>query len=86
MVLALKLSMWNCYFSKIGLLGMTFMLSCTNELEIKLLQTLRYRVKVEASKYAKYYFLLPCMLCRSGLANNDLTVTISTHGFLYVVI
>ena len=76
MVLASKvwddLSMWNCDFSKIGPSGMTFTLSRTNELEIELLRTLRYRVKVEASEYAKYYFLLRCMLCRSGLANDDL--------------
>jgi hypothetical protein len=56
MVLALKvwddLSMWNYDFLKIGPSGMTFTLSRTNELEIKLLQTLRYRVKVEASGYA----------------------------------
>jgi len=76
MVLASKvwddLSMWNCDFSKIGPSGMTFTLSRTNELEIELLRTLRYSVKVEASEYAKYYFLLRCMLCRSGLANDDL--------------
>ena len=56
MVLALKvwddLSMWNYDFLKIGPSGMTFTLSRTNKLEIELLQTLRYRVKVEASGYA----------------------------------
>jgi hypothetical protein len=56
MVLVLKvwddLNMWNYDFLKIGPSGMTFMLLRTNELEIKLLQTLRYRVKVEASGYA----------------------------------
>jgi hypothetical protein len=30
-------------------------------------------VKVNASEYAKYYFLLRGMLCRSGLANDNLT-------------
>jgi hypothetical protein len=53
MVLALKvwndLSMWNYDFLKIGPSGMIFTLLHMNELEIKLLQTLRYRVKVEAS-------------------------------------
>ncbi len=56
MVLVLKvwddLSMWNYDFLKIRLLGMTFTLSRTKELEIELLQTLRDRVKVEASRYA----------------------------------
>lgn len=77
MVLASKvwddLSMWNCDFSKIGPSGMTFSLSRTNELEIALLSALGYKVKVNASEYAKYYFLLRGMLCRSGLANDDLT-------------
>ena len=67
------LSMWNCDFSKIGPGGMTFSLSRTNELEIALLRALEYKVKVNAGEYAKYYFLLRGMLCRSGLANDDLT-------------
>ncbi len=46
------LSMWNYDFLKIGLASMTFALSRTNKLEIELLQTLRYRVKVKASGYA----------------------------------
>mmetsp|Transcript_10097 Transcript_10097/g.18426 ORF Transcript_10097/g.18426 Transcript_10097/m.18426 type:complete len:766 (+) Transcript_10097:283-2580(+) len=77
MVLASKvwddLSMWNCDFSKIGPSGVTFSLARTNELEIALLRALEYRVKVGASEYAKYYFLLRGMLCRSGLANDDFT-------------
>jgi hypothetical protein len=77
MVLASKvwddLSMWNCDFSKIGPSGMAFTLQRTNELEVALLSALEYRVKVGASEYAKYYFLLRGMLCRSGLANDDLT-------------
>jgi len=77
MVLASKvwddLSMWNCDFSKIGPGGMTFSLARTNELELCLLRALEYKVKVNASEYAKYYFLLRGMLCRSGLANDDLT-------------
>ena len=60
MVLASKvwddLSMWNCDFSKIGPGGVTFSLSRTNELEIALLLALEYKVKVNASEYAKYYF------------------------------
>ena len=65
--------MWNCDFSKIGPLGVTFSLSRTNELEIALLRALEYKVKVNASEYAKYYFLLRGMLCRSGLASDDLS-------------
>ena len=77
MVLASKvwddLSMWNCDFSKIGPGGVTFSLARTNELEIALLKALEYKVKVNASEYAKYYFLLRGMLCRSGLANDDMS-------------
>lgn len=77
MVLASKvwddLSMWNCDFSKISPGGMAFTLKRTNELELSLLESLRYRIKVGAGEYAKYYFLLRGMLCRSGLASDDLT-------------
>lgn len=52
---------------------MTFSLRRTNELEIALLTALEYKVKVGASEYAKYYFLLRSMLCRSGLASDNLT-------------
>lgn len=67
------LSMWNADFSKIGPGGMTFSLRRTNELEIALLTALEYKTKVGASEYAKYYFLLRSMLCRSGLANDSLS-------------
>lgn len=67
------LSMWNCDFSKIGPSGVTFCLQRTNELEIALLRHLEYKVKVNAGEYAKYYFLLRSMLCRSGLASDNLT-------------
>ncbi len=67
------LSMWNCDFSKIGPSGVTFSLQRTNELEVALLSHLEYKVKVNASEYAKYYFLLRSMLCRSGLANDTLS-------------
>lgn len=82
MVLASKvwddLSMWNCDFSKIGPLGMTFSLHRTNELEIELLRTLKYKVKVEASEYAKYYFFLRSMLFRSGLVNELLSLEVGS--------
>jgi hypothetical protein len=68
MVLALKvwddLSMWNYDFLKIGLSGMTFTLLPMNKLEIKLLQMLRYRVKVEESGYAA---------CSAGVASQTTT-------------
>jgi hypothetical protein len=67
------LSMWNADFSRIGPGGVTFSLQRTNELEIALLTALEYKVKVGASEYAKYYFLLRSMLCRSGLAQDNLT-------------
>jgi hypothetical protein len=70
--------MWNCDFSKIGPLGMTFSLHRTNELEIELLRTLKYKVKVEASEYAKYYFFLRSMLCRSGLVNDLLSLEVGS--------
>jgi hypothetical protein len=68
MVLTLKVwddpSMWNYNFLKIRPLVMTLTLSRTNKLEIKLLQTLRYRVKVEASGYAA---------CSAGMALQSMT-------------
>jgi hypothetical protein len=68
MVLVLKvwddLSMWNYDFLKIRPLGMTFTLLRTNKLEIKLLQTMRYRVKVEASRYTA---------CSAGVASQMTT-------------
>ncbi len=67
------LPMWNCNFSKIGPSGVIFSLAHTNELEVVLLHALEYWVKVNASEYAKYYFLLQGMLCQSGLANVELT-------------
>eukprot|EP00569_Conticribra_weissflogii_P002615 CAMPEP_0171332070 /NCGR_PEP_ID=MMETSP0878-20121228/3144_1 /TAXON_ID=67004 /ORGANISM="Thalassiosira weissflogii, Strain CCMP1336" /LENGTH=835 /DNA_ID=CAMNT_0011832767 /DNA_START=362 /DNA_END=2869 /DNA_ORIENTATION=- len=67
------LSMWNCDFSKIGPSGVTFSLQRTNQLEVALLSHLEYKVKVNASEYAKYYFLLRSMLCRSGLASDTLS-------------
>jgi hypothetical protein len=78
MVLASKvwddLSMWNADFSKIGPGGYTFSLRRTNELEVALLTALDFKVKVGASEYAKYYFLLRSMLCRSGLADDSITM------------
>mmetsp|Transcript_23804 Transcript_23804/g.47321 ORF Transcript_23804/g.47321 Transcript_23804/m.47321 type:complete len:472 (-) Transcript_23804:256-1671(-) len=61
------LSMWNADFSQ---LSKRFTLQRINELEIAILKALRFCVKVPASEYAKYYFLLRYMLIRSGLGSD----------------
>jgi hypothetical protein len=43
-----------------------------NELELAVLGALSYEVRVPASEYAKYYFLLRSMLIKSGLGGDDL--------------
>lgn len=76
MVMASKvwddLSMWNADFSHTCPAGVEFKLSRINELEIAVLSSLQYKVKVPASEYAKYYFLLRSMLIKSGLGSDDL--------------
>lgn len=78
MVLASKvwddLSMWNVDFSNVsahthGL--SSFTLRRINQLEIELLKILHFDVKVNASEYAKYYFLIRAMLLRSGLVKEE---------------
>jgi Cyclin, N-terminal domain len=78
MVLASKvwddLSMWNIDFSNVcgrgaGLSAYT--LRRINELELALLKALKFNVKVPASEYAKYYFLIRTMLLKSGLLSTD---------------
>jgi Cyclin len=78
MVLASKvwddLSMWNVDFSNVtartaGL--SSFTLPRINQLELALLKCLKFDVKVPASEYAKYYFLIRTMLLRSGLVKED---------------
>jgi hypothetical protein len=78
MVLASKvwddLSMWNVDFSNVstntaGLLS--FSLRRINELELALLKHLTFDVRVGASEYAKYYFLIRNMLIRSGLVQES---------------
>lgn len=75
MVLASKvwddLSMWNADFSQTCPAGVTFTLQRINELELAVLDALEYIVKVPASEYAKYYFLLRSMLIKSGLGSDD---------------
>lgn len=74
MVLASKvwddLSMWNVDFSNVSAAtaGLaSFTLFRINQLELALLKSLNFDVKVPASEYAKYYFLIRTMSIRSGL-------------------
>jgi hypothetical protein len=41
-------------------------------LELAVLHALTFQVKVPASEYAKYYFLLRSMLIKSGLGGDDI--------------
>ena len=79
MVLASKvwddLSMWNADFSQTCPNGVRFSLKRINELEVAVLSALSYKVKVPASEYAKYYFLLRSMLIKSGLIGDDVDTT-----------
>lgn len=76
MILASKvwddLSMWNIDFSNVSTAtGLSsFSLQRINQLELALLTSLSFSVKVPASEYAKYYFLIRTMLIRSGLLAN----------------
>eukprot|EP00555_Chaetoceros_dichaeta_P005573 CAMPEP_0198258432 /NCGR_PEP_ID=MMETSP1447-20131203/7862_1 /TAXON_ID=420782 /ORGANISM="Chaetoceros dichaeta, Strain CCMP1751" /LENGTH=760 /DNA_ID=CAMNT_0043945551 /DNA_START=94 /DNA_END=2376 /DNA_ORIENTATION=- len=76
MVMASKvwddLSMWNKDFSHVCPSGLKFPLKRINELELALLNCLKFNVKVLASEYAKYYFLMRSMLIRSGLVGEEL--------------
>ena len=65
------LSMWNVDFSQACPAGVSFPLKRINELELAILSCLNYSVKVPASAYAKYYFLIRSMLIRSGLAGDE---------------
>ena len=66
------LSMWNGDFSQSCPRGVVFSLQRINQLELAVLNTLHFKVKVPASEYAKYYFLLRSMLIKSGLGGEDL--------------
>lgn len=67
------LSMWNVDFSQSCPPGVSFSLKRINELELGVLNALSFKVKVPASEYAKYYFLLRSMLIKSGLSGDDLS-------------
>jgi hypothetical protein len=66
------MSMWNADFSQTCPAGIEFTLQRINALEVAVLSALSYEVKVPASEYAKYYFLLRSMIIKSGLGGQDL--------------
>ena len=76
MILASKvwddLSMWNIDFSNVSVAtGIApFSLQRINDLELGMLTILRFDVRVPASEYAKYYFLIRNVLIRSGELEN----------------
>jgi len=63
--------MWNKDFSQVSPPGLVIDLKRMNELEVALLTCLKYDVKVRASEYAKYYFLMRSMVLKSGLVDGD---------------
>mmetsp|Transcript_2242 Transcript_2242/g.3145 ORF Transcript_2242/g.3145 Transcript_2242/m.3145 type:complete len:787 (+) Transcript_2242:88-2448(+) len=88
MVLASKvwddLSMWNIDFSNVcGRHGRKcvafapFTLRRINQLEVAVLKALNFCVRVPASEYAKYYFLIRSMLIKSGLLDESAAASIS---------
>jgi hypothetical protein len=63
------LSMWNVDFSNV--FASSFNLRRINELEMAMLNALKYYVKVTAGEYAKYYFHLRSMMARLGYHSNE---------------
>jgi hypothetical protein len=59
--------MWNVDFSQVC---PSFTLQRINELELAILDVLKYNVKVSASDYAKYYFHLRSHCVRLGLSHD----------------
>lgn len=84
MVLASKvwddMSMWNADFSQTCPAGVKFSLQRVNQLEIAVLSALNFNVKVPASEYAKYYFLLRSMLIKSGLGGDEAATPLDVDG------
>lgn len=64
--------MWNNDFTQALPAGISYSLNRVNELELALLTCLKFNVRVPASEYAKYYFLMRSMMIRSGLAGQDI--------------
>eukprot|EP00549_Striatella_unipunctata_P007798 CAMPEP_0118679236 /NCGR_PEP_ID=MMETSP0800-20121206/3679_1 /TAXON_ID=210618 ORGANISM="Striatella unipunctata, Strain CCMP2910" /NCGR_SAMPLE_ID=MMETSP0800 /ASSEMBLY_ACC=CAM_ASM_000638 /LENGTH=471 /DNA_ID=CAMNT_0006575215 /DNA_START=121 /DNA_END=1536 /DNA_ORIENTATION=+ len=74
------LSMWNVDFSQACPPGVVFSLERINKLELAILECLGYDVKVLASEYAKYYFVLRTMCITSGLAGQDISSPLDVEG------
>jgi len=74
------LSMWNADFSQTCPAGVRFRLKRVNELEVAVLSALSYNVKVLASEYAKYYFLMRSMVIKSGLGGQDAMTPLDVEG------
>jgi hypothetical protein len=62
------LSMWNVDFSQVY---PSYDLARVNSLELSMLEALKYVIRVSASEYAKYYFLLRSMMVKLGLHKDD---------------
>jgi len=94
MVLASKvwddMSMWNIDFSNVCGRGRgsnqlaSFTLERINQLELALLKSLYFNVKVRASEYAKYYFLIRSMLMKSGLLHENDDPLLTPPGTSYL--
>lgn len=74
------LSMWNVDFSQSCPKGVSFPLQRINDLEVNILKALGFQVKVPASEYAKYYFLLRSMLIKSGLGGDEMMNPLDVEG------
>lgn len=74
------LSMWNVDFSQSCPKGVSFPLQRINDLELNILNALGFQVKVPASEYAKYYFLLRSMLIKSGLGGDEMSNALDVEG------
>jgi len=74
------LSMWNVDFSQSCPKGVSFPLKRINDLELSVLKALGFQVKVPASEYAKYYFLLRSMLIKSGLGGDEMSNPLDVEG------
>ncbi|GKY99537.1 hypothetical protein MPSEU_000907800 [Mayamaea pseudoterrestris] len=78
------LSMYNIDFSQVSRLSGTglssFSLQRTNALELAVLTSLNFDVRVSAGEYAKYYFLIRTMLTRSGMLVGPLSPLTKSHS------
>lgn len=63
------LSMWNVDFSYVS---PSFNLQRVNALELKMLEALRYHIRVSAGEYAKYYFHLRSLMAKLGFSGKSI--------------